>query len=86
MFVFYQLYEIKPKQVYSNVPVLLSDDFLYYYRKRVFLAKLYVRRIFQVVKYAYLGKHITGRFIYMKNESIYIFVSQFLSTNKQNFG
>lgn len=68
-YVFYLLYEIKPNQVYSNVPVLLSDDFLYYYVKVFVLAKLYVRRIFQVFKYAYLGKYITGRFIYMKNEA-----------------
>lgn len=52
-YVFYLLYEIKPNQVYSNVPVLLSDDFLYYYVKVFVLAKLYVRRIFQIFKYAY---------------------------------
>lgn len=36
MFVFYQLYEIKPKQVYSNVPVLLSDDFFILLHKGFF--------------------------------------------------
>lgn len=42
MFVFYLLYEIKPNQVYSNVPVLLSDDFLYYYVKVFFFWQNYM--------------------------------------------
>lgn len=36
MFVFYKLYEIKPNQVYSNVPVLLSDDFFILLHKGFF--------------------------------------------------
>lgn len=35
-YVFYLLYEIKPKQVYSNVPVLLSDDFFILLHKGFF--------------------------------------------------
>lgn len=64
MFVFYLLYKIKPNQVYSNVPVLLSDDFLYYYVKVVFWQNYMLEKYFRSLKMRILVQ-VHNRHVYL---------------------
>lgn len=67
MFVFYQLYEIKPKQVYSNVPVLLSDDFFILLHKGFFWQNYMLEEYFRSSNMRILGQaHNRQVYLYEK--------------------